>query len=205
MKNQEDEFYFELDRKKLHRSCCTAPTMIIFFVFILIVIIFGALYGLREIKKINFSSKVIQSTFQDKENFYNKLNLNSRQENFEITITSEELTAVISEGITFKNFIIKNNQAIIQENGIDFYGTLVKPLSSSIQIKTVPKVENSKIKFEVEQITAGKLKMPKLINNQVADTLNKTMDEKFQSLYNQSEVQNISLFDDKMVISGKIK
>lgn len=205
MKNQEDEFYDELDQKHVHRSCCTGQTMIIFFVVLLIMAIGGTFYCYRKIKKINFSSKTVQSTFQDKNNFFEKLKLDPSQTTFEIVVTSEELTAIAAEGISGRNFIIKNIQAIIQNESIDIYGSLVKPLSSQIKIQTMPKVDNGKIKFEIQKFTAGDLNLPKFISNEVADVLNKTMDQKFQELYANYQVQNINLFDDTMIISGTLK
>lgn len=205
MKNQEDEFYAELDTKKLRRSCCTFQTMIIFFIIILVGAIIGTIYCFNQIKEINFPSKAITSNFKDKNNFYEKLKPDSTDENFEITVTSEELTAITAEGISGKNFIIKNIQVMIGKDGVDIFGTLTKPLSSQIKITTIPKVENGKIKFEIQKFTAGKLTLPKLINNEVADALNKAMDRNFQELYQNYEVQEISLFDGKMIISGKLK
>lgn len=205
MKSQEDEFYSDLDRKTFRRSCCTLNTFFLFFLGVLIITLSGTIYCYYEIKKINLSSKIVQATFQDKNNFYEKLKIDPTEENFEIIISSEELTAVISEGISFRNFVIKNNQAIIDPNGVNFYGSLIKPLSSTVQIKTVPKVESGKIKFTVEKMTLGKLAMPKFICEDAASVLNKTMDTNFQDLYARGEVQNISLSDNKMTISGKIK
>lgn len=205
MKNQEDEFYDELDAKTLHRSCCTFQTLILFFLGLLILVISGIIYCYREIKKINLSSKSIVSTLQDKNSFYEKLKPEIGQETFEITITSKELTAITAEGISGKNFIVKNIQIIISQKSVDIFGTLTKPLSSQIKIETVPKVTNGKVEFEILRFTAGDLALPKFINNEVASALNKTMDQNFQDLYQNYEVQVINLFDDKMIISGKLK
>lgn len=205
MKNQEDEFYAELDKKTLGRSCCTSQTMIIFFLVLLIGAIFGTIYCFNQIKKVNFPSKILTSTFKDKNDFYSKLKFKPSQENFEITVTSEELTAITAEGISGKNFIIKNIQVIIGKDGVDIFGTLTKPLSSQIKITTIPKVENGKIKFEIQKFTAGKLTLPKFINNEVAGALNKAMDQNFQELYQNYEVREIFLFDGKMIIDGKLK
>lgn len=205
VKSQEDEFYNDLDKKSLHRSCCTFQTMILLFVFLLIVAISGTFYLYKEIKKINISSKIITATFENRNSFNKKISLDSHPAVFEIAVTSEELTAVLSEGISAQNFIIKNIQAIIDNNGINIYGTLVKPLSSQIKIETVPKVEQGKVKFTVNKITAGKLTLPKFITNQVENALNKAMDQNFTKLYENYEVQNINLFIDKMIISGKLK
>jgi len=179
--------------------------MIIFFLVLLIGAIFGTIYCFNQIKKVNFPSKILTSTFQDKNDFYSKLKFEPNQENFEITVTSEELTAITAEGISGKNFIIKNIQVIVGKDGVDIFGTLTKPLSSQIKITSVPKVENGKIKFEIRKFTAGKLTLPKFINNEVADALNKAMDQNFQELYQNYEVREIFLFDGKMIINGKLK
>ncbi len=205
MKNHEDEFYAELDKKTLYKSCCTMQTMLFLFIGLLIVSIFGTIYCYREIKKINFSSKIITATFQDKNDFYDKLKILSGQEDFEITVTSAELTAITAEGISGKDFIIKNIQVIISNTGVDIFGTLTKPLSSQIKIETIPKVLNGKIDFEVSRFTAGSLAMPKFIKNEIASALNKAMDQNFDKLYKNYEVKNINLQDDKMIISGKLK
>ena len=205
MKSQEDEFYAELDRKTLKKSCCTMQTLIIFFLLLLIISLGGVYYGYKQIKKSNFSSKIIQATFEDKKIFAEKLKIAPGEENFEIAVTSEELTAITSEGISAKNFIIKNIQAIIQEKEITIFGTLTKPLSSQIQIETLPKVEEGKIKFEVKNSQAGSLNLPSFINEKIASAVNGSMDQNFGEFYKNYEVQSVTLFDDRMVISGKLK
>lgn len=205
MKNQEDDFYSEVDKRSLHKSCCTFQTLIIFFVILLVITLSGAIYCYRQIKKINLSSKIVTSSSEDKNNFINKLQPESGAQTFEISITSEELTAVTSGGIAGKNLLIKNTQVIISADDIIIYGSLVKPISSELKIKTIPKVVDKKIKFEVQSATAGDLGLPNFINQYISDGLNKAMDENFSKLYQDYEVLNINLFSDKMVISGKIK
>lgn len=205
MKNQEDEFYEELDRKKLHHSCCTTQTMLIFFLVILIGAIGSTIYCYTKLKAINFSSKTILATFQDKNDFYDKLKIQPDQENFEITLTSAELTAITAEGISGKNFLIKNVQVIISKDDVEIFGTLIKPLSAQIKITTLPQAENGKIKFEVLSLKVGHLSMPKFIQNNIEAVLNQAMDQNFQALYETAEVQTIVLFDDKMIIGGKVR
>lgn len=202
-KNQEDEFYRELDQKTLHHSCCTTQTMLLSFIIILIVATLGTIYIYSRLKKISFSSKTILSTFQNKDDFQEKLKLEPDQENFEITITSEELTAITTEGISGKNFLVKNIQVIVEQDKLTIFGTLLKPINSQIKIEALPKVENGKIKFEVQKMTAGSLGIPKFISSKIENALNLAMDENFEILYNTAEVQTIELFDDKMVIGGK--
>jgi uncharacterized protein YpmS len=179
--------------------------MILFFVGLLVLAIIGTFYCYNQIKKINFPSKIVASTFQDKDSFYEKIKSSDLQENIEITITQEELTAVTSGGLSGRNFIIKNTQVIINENSVDIFGTLTKPLSSQIKIVTVPKVNSGKVKFEVQKFTAGNLSMPKFISDKIAESISKTMDENFSEFYTNYEVENINLFDGKMIISGKLK
>lgn len=205
MKNQEDEFYSELDQKALHRSCCTFQTLFIFFAILIIVAIISTIYVYKKIKAYNLPSKIVAISFQDKNSFEQKLKLSGGEENFELTISQEELTSVISDGISTGNFILKNPQVIINPSGIDVYGTLTKPLSSEIKIATAEKIENNKLKLEVTKITAGTLTLPKFVNNGVSESLNKVLDEKFQVLYDKYKIESVELLDSKMIIKGKKK
>lgn len=179
--------------------------MLFFFLILLIGALGGTIYGYSQIKKINFSAKTILATFQDKNSFDEKLKFASEQEDFEIILTSKELTAVAAEGISGKNFMIKNIQVIVEQDKVDVFGTLTKPLNSQIKIKTVPQAENGKIKFIVREFKTGSLSMPKFINNRVQNGLGQAMTQNFQTLYETAEVQTIDLFDDRMVIRGQLK
>lgn len=204
MKNQEDEFYAELDRKKLHQSCCTAPTMLIFFGILLIMAIGGSFYLYQKIKAIDFSFQT-PAVFQNKKVFSEKLKLDPTQPSFEIPVTSNDLTAVLTEGISGRNFIIKNIQARIGQGGVSIFGTLTKPLGSQIKIEATPQVANGKIEFVVTKFTAGQLVLPQFVGTEIAKGLNRAMDENFNSFYQTASVENITLSDDKMVIGGKTK
>lgn len=205
-KTSEDEFYAELDKKTLRRSCCNCQTMLIFFGVLLVVSISFVYYCYREIKQSNLASKVVNFTFQDKENFYKKLMVASDDEKtFEITVASRELTAIMSEGISFQNLLLKNIQVIIRQEGIDIFGTLTKPLSSEVSIITVPEVSDGKVRLEVKKITAGRLSLPKYFNSKLAESLNSLMDKNFSTLYNEYEIEQIELKEDKMLIRGKLK
>lgn len=207
--NQEDEsaekaFYSELDKKNIKRSCCTCQTMVIFFAVLLILLIILTVYLYREIKKVNVSVRSVFPTEATKENFNKKL-ADISSPTFSITITADELTNITSAGLKNLTFEIQNVQFEINEKNVITYGKLSKPLKSDIQIESRPKIAAGKIFFQVERVTAGKLVLPGFLNSEIQKAINNLMDENFQGLYQNYQVENISLENNQMIISGKLK
>lgn len=207
MKNQkEDNFYSEMDQKNTRRSCCTCQTMVIFFSFILIFAIIFSIYFVKAIKQINLSGNSVQPSYEAKNTLIQKLKINEiSNPEIQITITSEELTTLASEGLSGTGYLLKNIQILIDENSINIFGKLIKPLRSDVKITTIPTIKNDKIVIEVKNITAGKLKLPNILNSSIESSLNKLMDENFNSLYQNYEIKSLELKKDQMIINGIIK
>lgn len=208
--NQEDEnteqaFYRDLDNRSRRRSCCTWQTFILFFVALTIFASAVTIFLFYKIKQTNFSIEKFYPSDTSKDNFLAKLQIEKFSPTFSITITEQELSSVITRGISAVTFEIQNIQAVIDTENIIFYGKLTKPLKADIKIETAPTVKDGKIYFQTKKISAGKLILPGFLNAEIEKALNKMMDENFNNLYKNYNVENIQLGQDEMIINGKLK
>lgn len=204
-KSQEDEFYNELD-EKTGRQSCSCQTLAIFFSIILILTVGLTFYLFRQIKKVNFSFAIVSSTLEDKNKFLEKMKLNPQEnQTFALKITSEELTSLVTEGLSIRNFLIKDLQMLIDKEGIKIFGMLIKPLSSKIKIETAPVVEDGKIKLTIKKVQAGSLILPKYFFLDLENSLNAMTGQIFEGLYQNYQVEKIELEINQMTIFGKLK
>lgn len=208
--SQEDEsaekaFYADLDKKTTRRSCCTWQTFVIFFCCLAIVASTVTVYLFYKIKQAGFSIEKLYPSTVSKESFLAKLKIGKENPTFSITITQQELTSVMANGLKTISFEIKETQTIIDSSGVTFYGKLIKPLKADIKIETVPKIKDGKIFFEVAQTSAGKLVLPRFLNSEIEKALNNLMDENFATLYENYNVEKIELQKDQMEVSGRLK
>ena len=206
-KSQEDNFFSEMDKKTSRRSCCTWQTLILFFAGVLAIAILLTIYLYHEIKKVDFSLHEVYPTTASQENFQKKLQLNPAENpTFSIAITVEDLDSIAANGIkTAPALEVKDIQFQIDQSQIIIYGKLNKPLKADLKMETIPRVSDDKINFKISKITAGKISLPNLLNSQIEQALNKLMDENFQPLYENYQVDKIELQNSQMVISGKLK
>lgn len=203
--NQEDEFYQEMDKKTLKNSCCSCQTMAIFFGIVLAIASIGVIYLFYQIKA-DFSFKSLPTSLEEKNKFSAKINLNPQlSPSFELVITSEELTASVQEGFSLNNLAVKDIQMVVHEKGVDAFGALVRPLNAKIYLLFQPKADQGQINFEVKKIKAGNLALPQFLSSQFDKPINELLARNFAPLYKNYQVENIELFDDKMIIRGKLK
>lgn len=204
--DEEGKFYQELDEKKSRNSCCTCQTLIILFVVILFFAAGGVYYLYRQITHnslLNNNPKVATSTidFSKKVDNIKTDNLNQ----FQIILTSDDLSNLLNSGYTTSNFILKDIRTSIASSGILIYGTLVKPLSSKITITTTVKVADGKIAIDAEKLTAGNINPPKIFINSVSSGLTGFLDQKMAILYKNYTIEKVELGENKMKVTGKIK
>lgn len=208
--NREDEseekaFYSEMDKKTIRRSCCTCKSMAILFGIIFIIVTGITVYVVKAIKQIQISEKFVKPSISAKNSFQEKLKLEPLSNpTFTVTFSSEELTSVLGE-ITAGSFTIKDTQIIIEENGINIFGTIISPVKTEIKIASIPQIEDGKIKIEVGNFTAGKLSLPQIFKNQIERSTNALLDKNFAPLYENYQVEDIKLTKDLMIVTGKIK
>lgn len=195
-----------MDKKTFRRSCCNCQTMLILFGVIFLVVGLLTFYLFRQIKQIDFSpSRVFLSTVS-RESFMKKLQIDPQSNpELKLMITSEELSSALSSDLSGTGFEIREMRAQIEEDGVTLYGQLTKPLRSNLTIEANPEVLDDQIEFKVEKISAGKLTLPGLLNSEIEKALNKIIDERFASLYENYQIQRIELEKDQMIILGKLK
>ena len=205
-KSPEDEFYEELDKKKIGQSCCTWQAMLLFFGGLLVAAAILTVYLFYQVKQLNFSFRKIYPSQISKTRFGEKLQLNPKEATeFSIVLTSEELTAIAAGGINSLLMEVKEVQMEIFPEKILVSGRLIKPLKADLQIETVPEISEGKIKLKTQKITAGKLVLPGFLSKEIEKTLNGFIDGKFAPLYKNYQVEEIELEKDKMTISGRLK
>lgn len=204
-KSEDKNFYQELDKETLKKSCCNCQTMAIFFIVLAIIVGFVTYYLVRQIRTINVTVRKINPSSLSKNNLLQKLNIDKNSPTFTITITSEELTSLVSGGISATGFSISDVQVLINPENIEIFGKLTKPFSADIKITALAEVQDGKLRFKVTNTSAGKLTLPGLINSQIESAFNNLIDQNFANLYQNYQIEQVSLESDRMNISGKIK
>jgi len=208
-KNQSSEnehFYRELDEKKSHGSCCTCQTFAIFFIVLFLVLGGITFFLYWEITHGGIlaggpSSNLTAKTTQDK---ITNLKPNTFGE-FSLVLSSEDMTNLLSEGFSKEKLVMKDIYVSINPNDIIVYSTLTQPISSKMAIEVVPKVENGKVNFQVQKISAGKLSVPLFLIPSISKSLSNLVSSKLDGIYTNFEVTKINLTENKMEIDGKIK
>lgn len=203
-----DKFYEELDKTKVHQSCCTCQTLAILFLTILIILAGTIFYIYYQVTREKVFSFKIPSISLD--NFNKKLsNLKTAQADqsgqIQITLTDEDLSALLSEGLSLQSFLLKDIQVQILPTEILIYGRLVKPLKSKVVISALPSSKDGKINFEVTGVTAGNFNFPKFINAEIGKSLTNLVNAKLEPIYTKFEVQETNLEENKLIINGKAK
>lgn len=202
---EENKFYAEMDQQKFHQSCCTCQTMMILFSIILIILAGGIFYLYWQITREKvFSFHLPTISLQ---NFSQKINNLKADDagNLQIALTDEDMTALLSEGLSFQLLLLKDIQVQILPNQMLIYGTLVKPLKSKVVIGTIPKPKNGQIDFEITSVSAGNFNFPKFLENQIGKSLTSLVNAKLSPVYQKFSVEEINLENNKLIIKGKAK
>lgn len=200
-----DEFYQELDQKKLHQSCCTCHTLVILFGFFLIIVSGSIFYLYWQVTHGGMlrSGNNKSVTIKD---FDNKLNNVAVEDNiFTLSLTADELNSVLTKGLSVDDFILKDIVTSINPSEVLIYGNLVKPLNAKVMITCLPTAAGGKIKLQVTKISAGSVNLPAILNRKVSDNITTLLDRKFENFYKKNTVEQVSLNQDTILVSGKIK
>lgn len=203
--NDADKFYEEMDKTKVHQSCCTCQTLGIFFAVLLILSIVGILsiyYQITREKVFSFKLPTISIN-----NFNHKLaDLKPDQSGqIQITLTNEDMSALMSGGLSWQSFLLQEIQVQIMPTEMLIYGHLIKPIKSKVVISAMPRAKSGKINFEVTGVTAGNFNFPKFVNHQVGLALTNLIDVKLAPIYQKFDVQEVTLGDGQLTIIGHAK
>lgn len=203
-KNPEEDFYDDLDKTRAHNSCCTFPTLIILFSIILIIAIGGILYLYFQIKSGGlFTSNKIAISFSDAQNKIK--NLKTVNNEAQLTLSNEELAAILDSGLSAENFVLRDLTTSISSENILFYGNLIQPMSSKVVINAVAEISNGKVNFRVSQVTAGNLHLFQFLNKDIESRLNENFTAKMNLFYASYDAVEVKLEQNKMIIKGKKK
>lgn len=205
--SQENEkFYVELDRDREHGSCCTCYSLSLFFIFILVIAIIGSFFIYKQVTSgglfpFSLNNK---SSMTDLINKIDQIKSDSINQT-EISISEDDLNLLFSGGFNLQNFILKDVQTSIGPDSVIVYGNLVKPFSSKTVVSLVPTIENGKIKFVLQSVEAGKLKIPKFLFGQIEKVFNSAIDAKMSLIYDKVTITDASLQDRKIILKGELK
>ncbi len=203
--NEDRKFYKEMDEKSSHRSCCTCQTFLILFFVALIVVGGIVFYFYWQITRGGTSRGNL--TISKTTDVNKKIDNLRTDENgqFEMVITSSDLTSILSAGLSTEKIILKNIQVSINPSNILIYGNLSKPLSAKVLITGRPEVKDEKLKLSFTGVSLGNLNVPGLLNNTISDNFSGLLDKNLESLYQKYEIKKVILEENQMVIIGKIK
>ena len=198
-------FYDELDAKKSRSSCCTCQTLSILFIFFLVFFIGGSFYLYWQITRGGLWQSVNNQTASVAD-FNQKLENPAVVDNQVVLIlTADEFNAALNNGLTVRNFILKDIKLSINPKEFLIYGNLIQPLKSKIVLTCVPQTKNGRIKLNVRQTSAGNLHLPAFLNQKIADSLNSVLDQKMAPFYEKYVVTAVNLDQNKIIIKGKTK
>lgn len=203
--SEEHAFYGELDKKTARYSCCTLKSMAIFFAVLLAFSVGLVFYLVRALQNSETLPRIFSPRASSMKSFQEKLNLDNNQAQFELVITSEELTSIAALGIEGKNFTLKEIEFIIKEKGIEVRALALVPLKIPVKMETTPVIFEGKIKFKVAEVHAGKITLPGIIRDQAETALDGFLDKNFQPLYESYRIERVELKDDQMILKGAIR
>ena len=215
-KSTEDEFYQDIDNKK-ERHCCSCRAMMIVFVLLFIAGATSIWYLLKSVQSISFlPTRKVTPSQQSVDSLSDKLNQSLQQSaelqaegqagEVTVVITENELTSLIAQNSgDFNNNLlaIKDITALINPSAIELYGTLTRPLKSSIKITAMPSIESGHLKIDIVKVETGKLKTPDLIVNELNKTIEGIINQQVQK-GSITSLSKIVLQNKQLAITGKL-
>ena len=178
--------------------------MAVLFALLLIVGVGVLFWTIRSLKTSNFPPNIFSNLSQTK-SYLPKIETDTKKPNLEIALTSSELTSIAQAGFSYKELIIKNPVIMVNENEVDLYGNLTRPIGSEIKMTILPTIIDGRIFWQVTKITAGKLVLPKFVNRQFESGFSSLMDQNLQPLYESYTVTQIKMTQDRLTIIGQLK
>jgi len=200
--NPENEFYEDMDRKTARQSCCTFPTLIALFVLMALIVGSLTFFLASKIKTLSLPSPTAL------ENFSSKFQLNPQSSpTFSIPITADDLNSMAGGLLSVGGLQVQKWQFSINELGIETTGELVKFKLIKFHLKMflIPEIADKKLKFKIQKVMVSRLNLPGYFRVEIEKSLNHWLDENFQELYQNYQVENIALKKNEMIISGRLK
>ncbi|OGD56835.1 hypothetical protein A2V71_00980 [Candidatus Berkelbacteria bacterium RBG_13_40_8] len=201
--NEVRKFYKEMDEKSSHQSCCTCRSFLFLF-FVTLIIVGGIIFYL-------YWQVTRGGAFRENSTFSGTADIRKDIDNiqtdqtgqFEMVMTSEGLTNILSEGLSTERIILKQIRVSINPSNILIYGNLSKPLSSKVLITGRPEVKDEKLQFSVMNVSLGNLNVPGFLTNTISDNFSGLLEKNLDSLYQKYKVEKVILEENQMVIIGK--
>lgn len=195
--NEEDEFFEDLDKSKIKKSCCTSYTLVIFFALLFLFLAVMAGLIIKEIKTARISLPDASGRIG-----FSQIDLSNKNPTVELPITEVELTTVLGQGLSGK---VDNAEATIDPSKILISGNIKAIYGAKTSIEVLPIVEDAKLFLKITKMKSWSVTMPGILRSSVEKSLNSLMAENLADFYQRYEATDSQLGNGKMIIYGKLK
>jgi len=197
------------------KTCCGLFFLIAFAFFLVIALAILARTGIVEIPffspvfyRLPQPSRQIEIDSQDLAKLaQNSLNVSLVANAISVEITEEQLTFLIRQALTGKedSFFAESSQALIDKEGIEFYGLLRKPVLADITFKLRPYLAGNKLEFELVEAKIGALSVPPSLAGWLFDFFFKDgLSGVNQSLAKIGNLESLELEKKKLIIKAEL-
>ncbi|MCX6810056.1 MAG: hypothetical protein NTZ65_04945 [Candidatus Berkelbacteria bacterium] len=168
-KEEDKEFYRDLDKSKKPKSSCSPLSFIILMVLVLI---------LAEVLLFAFSKSIKNSAIPQ-----DATTLSQRSDLGFVKIPTVEnsdrgFQVVISEGVLCSKIALSQNHPAsdysckISQDGIEISGKIVSFLPRNTKVTIVPKVQNDQLKLDITKAQIGSITILKFLTSSISGVLN---------------------------------
>lgn len=202
-RNQEDEFYSDLDQKTERKSFCNCYTMVIFFGIILIVIIILTIYVAKIINRENINVQNLLPLISEK--IHNDENIIAKNPTLNLVVSADELNSILPKSLKSYSLTLENPKIAISQSGMLITGELATPIKIPVTMTALVLPKEGKVNINIVKSKMGFISLPGVVRAGVENSLNELMDTNFAEIYQSYEVNNIILAENQMTIVGNIK
>jgi len=196
-------------KRKLKLSCCFLSLFLIFGVFLvgLAALARTGLVQIPVLSEIFYKHPQPIRTIEIDEDAEADFKIKTSDHSQTLEISEENLTYLLKRSLTRGEdpYFSENIQAVISEEGIEFFGFLLKPFRTNLTMMVRPYASSGRLYLELLSATAGNLSIPPAL----ADWLTKNLlagilDELNQEIENLGNLEKVELFTGRLVATGKI-
>lgn len=202
-KNQENEFYGEMDQKTEKKSFCNCYTMAIFFGILTISVVGLIIYFARFINQKNINIGNILPLITEK--ISRDENIRAKNPTLQLVVTADELNSILPESLKSYSLSLENPKITIAEQGILISGQLATAIKIPAEMTALALPKEGKVNIKIVKSKMGFVSLPGMVRAGIENSLNQLMDANFAQIYEIYEVNNIELGENQMTILGNLK
>lgn len=173
--------------------------LIALILVLIFVLLLGGIFYLKYKSNINLKNLSFQKVSLD-DSFKKQLDDQKGEKTVQIRLTDADLNKLLN--LESSDFPLKNPSVKITPEKIILSGkTSNSPLSLGVAVGIVPKVNNGKIDFDIQEIKTGGVTAPKVVTDSVNSKLSSYL--KQFSLKEDVKVTDVKLYDGYLIASGE--